>query len=224
METTIRNASYTSIPLQSKNEDPKTSSENTEGSFRTSNGKARCVAIGVGVVFIGGAALALLGGLGLLSGAVTKSTPTQSPGNTTSPLPRLANTQGFEDRTGRGITTVISTISTSTQELIISSLTTAPEPSVTHTFSSWQNSSNMAATTTGDSSTSGASSNANSTTTSSTPGVSSSLASHSSSLMSSMVTSSITTPTSTTAKIDPPSSASSQASPFSSSYNDTGSD
>ncbi|MBO9481716.1 hypothetical protein [Salinisphaera sp. G21_0] len=145
METTIRNASYTSIPLQSINEDPKTSSENTGGSFRTSNGKSWGVVIGLGVAVIGGTTLGLLGGFGLLNGAETKSTPTQSLGNTTSPGPE--NTQGFDVHRGRNIT-VSNSIPPSTQTFITKSITTTPKIDVRTPHASWLSASTMGLTST----------------------------------------------------------------------------
>ncbi|MGO0307181.1 hypothetical protein ACTL6P_11315 [Endozoicomonas acroporae] len=132
METTIKNASYASIPMQSLNEDKKAPSENSEGSFRTSSGK-RKVAIALGVLLIGGTALGLLAGFGLLKGAETKLTPTKPPGNTT--LPSLGP-QGSGDYND-GSSTVMEAMSTSTTRIIESCTENCPSIPVATPSSSW---------------------------------------------------------------------------------------
>lgn len=119
MDTTIKNASYASIPMQPLNEDQKASSENTEGSVNISNG--RCCVIGLGVVIIGGVAL----GLGLrLTGGKQLSASTSVSG--------LGNTQGFDTR---GAPT--RTVSSTPESFITRCISCPPNTEVTTPSTPW---------------------------------------------------------------------------------------
>ncbi|WP_257285415.1 hypothetical protein [Endozoicomonas sp. SESOKO1] len=123
MDTTSKHVSFASIPLQSRNEEQTASSENTEGSFSTSNGRI-CVAIGLGVAIVGSMAL----GLGLTRGKQSSQQLT-----TNSPTPGPENTQALN---GRNIT-VSNTIHPSTQQFIADSITTTPNITVATPHASW---------------------------------------------------------------------------------------
>ncbi|WP_257295495.1 hypothetical protein [Endozoicomonas sp. YOMI1] len=114
MDTTIKNASYESIPMQPLNEDQKASSENSVGSRSTSNGRTCVIVLGVAVI----GSLAL--GLGfLLTGGKRLSA--------IMPLSGSNNTQGSgapSSNWNNSCTRFIDTISTSTQQLINSSIST----------------------------------------------------------------------------------------------------
>lgn len=120
MDTTIKNASYESIPMQPLNEDQKASSENSVGSRSTSNGRTCVIVLGVAVI----GSLAL--GLGfLLTGGKRLSA--------IMPLSGSNNTQGSgapSSNWNNSCTRFIDTISTSTQQLINSSIATPPNITV----------------------------------------------------------------------------------------------
>lgn len=145
MDTTVSNVSYELIPLQSQNEDQTASSTNTGGFFRTLN-QNRSVAIGLGVAFIGGAAL---GALGMWAGL--EGVKCECKDNKNLPVRNTTNTNGNSDLTGPGGTpalhthsgrsiTVSNAIHPATQQLIAASITTPPKFEVSATHSSWTSS------------------------------------------------------------------------------------
>ncbi|WP_257285414.1 hypothetical protein [Endozoicomonas sp. SESOKO1] len=150
MDTTIKSASYSSIPPQSQNEDKTASSENSGGIFRTLNNN-RKVVIGLGVVLIGGTALGLWAGLtgvkceykGNRNLPECNTTNTNGNSNSTDP----GSSQGFHAHNSRSIT-FSNAIHPSTQQFIADSITTPPKVEVTTTHASWLPSSTIESTST----------------------------------------------------------------------------